>query len=110
MLEQLGSHALPRTSQGPSTDLVVGPNAGRAISALEAVASAGGNDITQELRDAVCEYVGFLKAEGLMAEHAIILLNRIMHQVGLDERGGHRAPLVDNVILLCVEEFYEASA
>ena len=47
MLEQLGSHALPRTSQGPSTDLVVGPNAGRAISALEAVASAGGNDITQ---------------------------------------------------------------
>ena len=74
---------------------------------LAALGIAGHDDVTTELRDAVCEYVAHLKAEGLAAEQVVIRVKHAIAHAGRAKTGHAADPFVDQLISLCIREFYK---
>lgn len=84
----------------------LGPGADRTLAALTALAH-GVDEKDSDLHGAIREYVDRLKAEGLQAEQAVVLVKRAIAQAGLRDDGApETAVLIGRVILLCIDEFY----
>ena len=103
----------PAGSRGASSDgSVAGPAAvpARLRQALAATTRVRGDlpaVLGQEVHDAICEYVGQLRRQGLPPERALIAVKRALDDAGVSRRYGspHEA-FTERVVRWCIEEYY----
>ena len=93
------SHSLPKRA-APD------PSAATLVAALQN-AAVGLEDSRARLEETVCDYIAYLKAEGLFAEQALIRVKQAINQAGLDRDGTRVETMIDRVITLCIREFYK---
>ena len=69
----------------------------------------GDSDITEELRDAVCDYVRARRAAGVRAEEVVIAVKRIIDLAEFRPvRTLERRALTERVVTWCISEYYRA--
>ena len=92
----------------PSSAPLLGPTSVRVVAALRQRFPAPTADVTDELRSALREYVGLLKDGAYSAEQVIVLLDRVMFDVGMNDGVVSRGQSSCSITRCFIEEFQRA--
>ena len=98
---------IPRDSHQAVThaEPVGGPNSVRVVAALRERFPAQDEKVTAELHGAVGEYVAHLKDGGYTPDQIVVLLDRVMFDVGMDTAAQSRGRRSTSITRLFIEEF-----
>ena len=100
------SHSYGESQPVTSSDQpFAGPNSARVVAALRARFRAPEAAVTAELRGALSEYVKHLKDGGYSGDQIVLLLDRVMLDVGMDNGILSRGRLTSSITALFIEEF-----
>ena len=88
--------------------VVVPPRLRRALAAAMRVRGELPAVLSEEVHEAVCEYVGQLKRHGLPPERALVAVKCALDDAGVRHRyGSPHEVFTERVVRWCIEEYYK---